>query len=39
MNRLDILIILILAAAVIFAIRTIRKSKGGCSSCCSGDCS
>lgn len=35
MNIADIIIILLIAAAVFFAVRKMRKNKGGCSCGCS----
>ncbi|MFR1725006.1 FeoB-associated Cys-rich membrane protein [Emergencia timonensis] len=40
MGLIDILIVAVVAAALFFAVRFIRRSKGGCSGCngCSGNC-
>ncbi len=36
MNGLDYLLIAVILVGVVFAIRSIRKQKGGCNGCCSG---
>lgn len=41
MGKFDILILALVAAAVVFAVLSIRKNKGSCSGCtgCEGNCS